>query len=235
MKSQTIKSSRPRGFNKAGWSIMMFLVVLLLFFSGKYLIMNPDVYFEQQKLVYMAHTTALMTHILGAMLVITIGPFLFLPRMRTARFLKLHRWLGRIYMLGILFGGLAGLYMAQFAYGGIISRLGFGALGCLWLYTGYRAYRHIRDKEIELHRQWMIRNYALSFAGVMLRLWTPTSDALGIDFLMAYRTIAWLCWVPNLLVAEWMIRRSRRSQPRARIAERPGNLVGPRKTAQTDF
>ena len=79
----------------------------------------------------------------------------------------------------------------------------------LWLYSGYRAYRHIRNKDIEQHRQWMIRNYALTFAGVMLRVWAPLSGAMGIDFLMAYMVIGWLCWVPNLLVAEWIIRRTR--------------------------
>jgi hypothetical protein len=99
--------------------------------------------------------------------------------------------------------------MAQFAYGGTISRLGFGVLSCLWLYTGYRAYKHIRAKEIELHRQWMIRNYALTFAAVTLRVWLPISSIMGIDFKAAYITIAWMCWIPNLLVAQWIISRTR--------------------------
>jgi hypothetical protein len=85
-------------------------------------------------------------------------------------------------------------------------------LAILWLYSAYRAYRHIRKKEIEQHSQWIIRNYALTFAGVMLRIWAPLSGVMGIDFLIAYRAIAWLCWVPNLLVVEWIIRRSERRQ-----------------------
>ena len=32
---------------------------------------------------------------------------------------------------------------------------------------------------------------------------------LKIDFLPAYQTISWLCWVPNLLIAEVLVNRSK--------------------------
>jgi hypothetical protein len=28
---------------------------------------------------------------------------------------------------------------------------------------------------------------------------------LGIDFVFAYRLVAWLCWIPNLVVSELLI------------------------------
>jgi uncharacterized membrane protein len=235
MKSQIVRSRKLSLKQKIGWVFLLLLAAYPVLISSGYLTMNPENFFAEQKAVYMAHLAFLMVHIVASMLAILIGPFQFLPGIRKRRWLKVHRWLGRTYLLSILFGGLSGLYMAQFAYGGTISRLGFGALACLWLYSGYRAYKHIRNKEIEQHRQWMIRNYALTFAGVMLRLWVPISGALGIDFLSAYRTIAWLCWVPNLLVAQWIINRTRRSQPRARIVARLGNPGSVQETAQTEF
>jgi len=216
MKSQIVKSQKPGILKKIGWAVMLLLAVFPVLLSLGYLTLNPENFsFAEQKAVYTAHIMMLIMHIIGAMLAILIGPFQFLPGIRKGRWLKFHRWLGRTYLLSILFGGLGGLYMAQFAYGGTISRLGFAALACLWLYSGYRAYKHIRNKEIEEHRQWMIRNYALTFAGVMLRIWVPLSMGLGFDFVTAYVIIAWLCWVPNLLVAEWIIRRTRPAQHRA--------------------
>jgi uncharacterized membrane protein len=235
MKSQIVRSQKPGLLKKIGWSIMLFLAVLVSLMVSRYLTLDPEVYFPEQKMVYMAHITMLIIHVVASMLAILIGPFQFLPGIRKGRLLKFHRWLGRTYLLGILFGGLSGLYMAQFGYGGPITELGFAALACLWLYSGFMAYKHIRNKNIEGHRQWMIRNYALTFAGVMLRVWMPTSGVLGIDFLMAYRAVAWLCWVPNLLVAEWIIRGSRRSQRSSQRVDRPGTTVSVQKTAQTDF
>lgn len=219
MKSQRVHSRKPGLGKQLGWIAMLLLATFPVLISGGYLTMNPENFsFAEQKAVYVAHLAFLMVHIIASMLAILIGPFQFLPGIRKRRWLKVHRGLGRTYLLSILFGGLSGLYMAQFAYGGTVSHLGFGALAILWLYTGYQAYRHIRNKDIEGHRRWMIRNYALTFAGVMLRLWLPASGAMGIDFVAAYRAIAWLCWIPNLLVAQWIISRMRRGQPRVPTA-----------------
>jgi hypothetical protein len=53
----------------------------------------------------------------------------------------------------------------------------------------------------------MTRNYALAFAAVTLRLYVPLSIAAGGEFEQVYAPIAWLCWVPNLLAAEFLVRR----------------------------
>jgi len=50
----------------------------------------------------------------------------------------------------------------------------------------------------------MIRSYSLTFAAVTLRIYLPLAFASGIPFEIAYPAIAWLCWVPNAIVAEWM-------------------------------
>jgi uncharacterized membrane protein len=234
MKSQIIRSQKMNILKKTGWATMLFLALLMFLLASRYLTLDPEVYFSEQKTVYMAHTTMLLMHIVGAMLATIIGPFQFLPGIRTKRFLNLHRWLGRTYLLGILFGGLSGLYMAQLAYGGPIARLGFTSLAILWLFSGFRAYKHIRNKEIERHREWMTRNYALTFAAVMLRIWNPIFGAIGIDFTTSYIVVAWLAWIPNLMVAQWMISRRRRSQSRSRIVDLPGRTGEGRKPARAE-
>jgi hypothetical protein len=54
----------------------------------------------------------------------------------------------------------------------------------------------------------MTRNFALTFAAVTLRIWVPASFVSGIPLAVAYPIIAWLCWVPNLLVAELILGRT---------------------------
>lgn len=155
------------------------------------------------------HRAAIYAHIFASVVALAVGPFQFSQGLRTKR-RGLHRWLGRLYLgVGVLVGGLAGLFMAFHAFGGIAARLGFAMLALAWLYTGFRAYRAIRARDLAAHRQWMVRNFALTFAAVTLRLWLPASIASGIPFELAYPVVAWLCWVPNLLAAELLLRQTR--------------------------
>jgi len=48
---------------------------------------------------------------------------------------------------------------------------------------------------------------------VTLRIYLPLSGAAGIEFKAAYQAIAWLCWVPNLVIVEWFV--LARTPPRA--------------------
>lgn len=95
--------------------------------------------------------------------------------------------------------------MATFAYAGPIARFGFAALAVLWLTTGFMAYRTIRAGHVAAHRRWMMRNFALTFAAVTLRLEMPLLTILFGDE-TGYQIVAWSCWIPNLIVAEGMIR-----------------------------
>jgi uncharacterized membrane protein len=170
---------------------------------------HPDM-----RAAFEANRAAIYLHIFASAVALFLGPLQFWVRLRTAR-PALHRWSGRIYLgIGVLIGGLAGLYMAFHAFGGLASRLGFGCLALAWLYTGFRAYRAIRARDIVSHRRWMVRNFALAFAAVTLRLWLPAAMVSGIPFEAAYPVIAWLCWVPNLVVVEMLFNQANRPAER---------------------
>jgi uncharacterized membrane protein len=193
----------------AGWSLMLLLSLAIVAYAGALLVTRafPD---ELGPSLHV-HSFAISLHIVGAILTLALGPFQFLPQLRNQH-LNVHRWIGRLYLLGVLAGGSGGLYLAAFSYGGLTTHIAFGSLAVLWLATGLLAYRAIRARRIEVHRHWMTRNFALTFAGVMLRLWIPGLLAGGIPFDVAYPVVAWLCWVPNLVVAEVLFRASLRRQ-----------------------
>jgi len=148
-------------------------------------------------------------HIAGGMGALLTGPGQFSERLR-ARALNFHRWLGRFYLVEVLIGSTGGVAMAFVSSEGLPTHLGFGILAVLWFSTGLQAYRLVRKGNIEAHRQWMIRNFALTFAAVTLRIESPFMLALlHWPFRPSYIIVWWLCWAPNLLVAEWMVRRHR--------------------------
>lgn len=150
----------------------------------------------------------LFIHITTSIVALVIGPFTLSTRFRE-RNINRHRIIGRIYMVGILLGGVSGLYLSFYATGGLVAKLGFGLLSVFWLISVYQALNRVKNKKIKEHRNWMIRNYSLTFGAVTLRIWLPLFIVLfGIErFELSYAIIAWLAWVPNLIVAELFIRK----------------------------
>jgi len=147
-------------------------------------------------------------HAGAAATALLVGSFQFLPNLRT-RFRALHRLLGRIYVIGCLVGGTSGLVLAFGASTGPISTAGFGALAILWLGSTALAWRHAVKRDLARHRSWMIRSFALCLAAVTLRLYLPLGATSPFGFENAYRAISFLCWVPNLIIAEIYLARSR--------------------------
>ncbi|MFE4362505.1 DUF2306 domain-containing protein [Kitasatospora sp. NPDC056800] len=197
---------------RAGWAVMTVLATLIAVISAKYFSFDPAGFFEQQRATYLSHEVPLYIHIFGAITALAVGPWQFSARLRERR-PRLHRRIGVVYLLGCLVGGVGALLLAPVAYGGAVARLGFVGLAVAWLVTGNAGLRAILDGRVADHRHWMIRSFALTFAAVTLRLMLVAATAAHLDFRTSCTAIAWLCWVPNLLLACWFTR------PRRAVAE----------------
>jgi uncharacterized membrane protein len=121
----------------------------------------------------------------------------------------LHRSMGIGYVVVILFlAGPSGLIMSVYANGGPLSQLAFILLSVLWILFTYLGYHYARKGDIGRHRQFMIRSFALTLSALTLRAWK-----FGIVLFFRpqpmdlYMLVAWLGWIPNLLFAEWYIRK----------------------------
>jgi uncharacterized membrane protein len=161
---------------------------------------------------------AFYAHVVGGGLALVLGPVQFWRGFRTRHPLA-HRWIGRTYLVAVGVAAIAGLVLAPVSQAGLVGLFGFGSLAVLWLVTGWRAYRAIRARDVASHRAWMMRNFALTYSAVMLRIWLPLlifaqvpfAGPGGLDadaaFANAYAVVPFLAWLPNLVVAEWLIRR----------------------------
>lgn len=188
-------------FNRALALFMILGVAAYGFYAYAFMPMGSAVHPDMRD-AFVSNATAIYIHVFAGVLALALGPLQFSGGIRQG-LPALHRWGGRIYLgVGVLAGGLAGLYIARHAHGGVVSAAGFSLLALLWLYTGLRAWLSIRAGDIAGHRKWMVRNFSLTLAAVTLRLYIPVSVMAGIEFVVAYQVIAWLCWVPNLVVAE---------------------------------
>ncbi|MGO4294315.1 DUF2306 domain-containing protein [Chitinophaga sp. RAB17] len=192
----------------AALSVIMGLYPILFFSAGEkqgILKVKPDELFLNP-FWYLS----LYVHIIFGGFAILIGWIQFSPGIRSKN-ITLHRGIGKLYVIAVLLSSLAGFNIAFYATGGLPVALGFMSLSVIWFYTTLMAYIRIRNRQVVQHRNMMIYSYACCFAAVTLRAWMPFLHVMFGNF--AYMVVAWWCWIPNLAVAYFLIRKSAQATP----------------------
>ncbi|MEO7450946.1 MAG: DUF2306 domain-containing protein [Chitinophagaceae bacterium] len=139
-------------------------------------------------------------HISFGGIALLIGWTQFISKIRIYK-PKIHTQIGKIYVVSVLLSSITGIFIGFFATGGLVASLGFICLSTTWLYTTVMGYISIRNQKIYEHQKMMVYSYAACFAAVTLRIWLPILTIYFGNFVTAYRIVAWLSWVPNLIVA----------------------------------
>ncbi|MCB0634069.1 MAG: DUF2306 domain-containing protein [Saprospiraceae bacterium] len=197
------------------WSVTGLLLYtwfcyLMLNITLQYIPYDTDVAFlriKQDEIVLPYYRIAFFTHVYLSILVLPAG-FIQFSSFVLRKYPRFHRLNGWIYLITILgFSAPSGLIMGFHANGGWSSQLAFCLLALLWmLFTALAGYYAIKKRFI-LHRQMMYRSFALTLSAITLRAWKYIIVALFHPRPMdVYRIVAWLGWVLNLIIAEWIIR-----------------------------
>ncbi|HEX7918336.1 MAG TPA: DUF2306 domain-containing protein [Gemmatimonadales bacterium] len=192
---------------RTAWVVMAFLGLIVVAFAVQ-TILVPAARSEVAMAMFARFPLRAVLHMVSGMVMLVAGALNLDPGLRL-RHRVMHRWMGRAYVAAVVVGGSAALLAAPYSYGGMITHLGFGALGILSITTTLLGLSAILKGDVRAHKGWMIRSYALTLGAVMLRIYLPVSLVAGARFEEAYQVISWACWVPNLLVAEfWFVPRA---------------------------
>ena len=175
-----------------------------------HLSLGDHVGFLEHKQRYVHHPvwrTAFYIHVFSSILTLLAGATQFSGYILN-HYRRLHRIMGRIYAGDIFFVNFpSGMILAITSNGAWHTSLAFILLDCLWLGFTLKALIDIRKGDIDSHRRFMIRSYALTFSAITLRSWNMLLSAtVPIDPEYLYMINAWLGFVPNLLFAEYLIR-----------------------------
>jgi len=157
--------------------------------------------------------TLTFAHILPAVLFMMLGPLQFARGLR-AKYPRLHRWSGRVFLTASLVVGVTGLALAfGKTIGGGDERAAITLFGSFFLIALSKGLWHAVRGEFAQHREWMIRAYAVAL-GV-----ATTRPIVGMFF--AFRRLTpheffgiafWLGFTITFLAAEAWIDHTR---PRA--------------------
>lgn len=160
-------------------------------------------------------------HFLGGGLLLVLGSIQFLTPLRTA-LPRLHRWTGRVYVASAALAGLGGLAFigVRGTVGGWVMDVGFAGYGLLTLLAAVQTARYAIARELDTHRAWAVRLYALAIGSWLYRMdygfWILLTDGLGhaegfrgpFDYVMDFAF-----YLPNLAIAELYLRRDAHAPP----------------------
>ena len=149
--------------------------------------------------------TAFYIHIVLGGIALLVGWIQFSKNFRNKN-LEFHKKIGKIYVFSVLISAVAGFYIALHATGGISPKLGFIGMDLVWFFTTLFSFIAIKNGNVIKHQQLMIYSYATCFSAVTLRIWLPILSIYLGGFLPAYKIVAWLSWIPNLIVAYFLIK-----------------------------
>jgi hypothetical protein len=165
----------------------------------------------------------LVAHIFTASVATVAGLAQLWPWLRR-KYPVAHRWTGRAYFfLGVFPSSVLAIPVIMMAPFGISNQASLVVLDALWMITAVAGYRSARQRRFADHRKWMIRNYALTFASIASRFWTPIvaiamvpemsgvgyqGDSNGIGALHDVASAsAWLGLVVTMVVVEGYLQR----------------------------
>ncbi len=194
---------------KVFFGVFTSLAIFISFYPFSYLFIEPGSGFLSGKSGELLSSNlwwiGFYLHISFGGIALFVGWSQFITKLRQ-NYPKMHRVIGKIYVISVIISSVAGIGIGFFATGGVISATGFVLLGVVWFSFTVDALRFIKAGDVLNHQKAMIISYAACFAAVTLRIYLGPLIMFFDDFIIAYRIVAWLCWVPNIIVATLIAR-----------------------------
>jgi hypothetical protein len=167
---------------------------------------------------FTAHASLTWAHIIPGSVFLGLAPLQFVGGLRENHPV-LHRWSGRVLLLAALPTGLTGILLQlRSPYGGALALSAILVAGSLFLGAAVLAYQAIRRRDMERHREWMIRMLAVGLGvGTVRLIAAPLILLTGQRPLEMMGVAFWLGFALPVVGGEWWIRSTRSLSRLARI------------------
>jgi len=173
----------------------------------------------------------LLPHGIAGGCALLLGPMQFSDRLRN-RFRQLHRVVGRIYVAGVFVAAPLGVYIQFFE-----ERMGdprsfsiaAAVDAALWMTTTGIAMAFILKGQVQEHRQWMTRSFAVAIVFLEVRVIGGLGGWDDLD-VHTNETIVWFCLAFAILSADLLLQWQQLGRSTSVVRRQP--LVTPERMVE---
>jgi uncharacterized membrane protein len=180
MSTATTPLARPRASRNLSkhliWYALGLAGISVLYYTD-YPLLHPSADPYRAKLI--VDRFLLIPHAFFGVLATALGPFQFSTRFRQ-RHLSLHRLMGKVYVISIAITAPMALILGQRGFTFPMKFMG-AVQPALWFLCTLAAFLTARNRQITVHRQWMIRSYAFTLNFIFSRF---------LNFIPAYNNMS---------------------------------------------
>jgi uncharacterized membrane protein len=179
MSTTTTPLARPRTRNLTKhllWYALGLAGISVLYYTDYPILIHPK---DPYTLKLITDRFLLLPHAVAGVLATALGPFQFSTRFRQ-RHLSLHRLMGKVYVICIAVAAPMALILGQRGYTFPMRFMG-AVQPVFWFLCTAAAFITARNRQIAVHRQWMVRSYAFTLSFIFSRF---------LNFIPAYYNIS---------------------------------------------
>jgi Predicted membrane protein (DUF2306) len=176
---------------------------------------------------FAAKTGLILLHIVPSLLFVLLVPMQFVPSLRERR-PRLHRWIGRTILSLALVIGISALLLSSDPVGGVVESAATMGFGCFFLFSLGKAWWHIRNRRVQLHREWITRTVAIALGVAATRpiigVFFATRALTGLTPQQFFGPAMWLGFSSTVIAGEFWIHSMRALCPDPALCDSESNL-----------
>lgn len=156
---------------------------------------------EPANLGFLEFPTIVALHVVLGAVYLALAPFQFVKRIRS-RHLGYHRRMGRVLVaVGVVVGATALFMGLVIPFSGWAESVLIGLFGGLFLFALGKGFAHVRAGRVALHREWMMRAFAIALAIATQRvIFVPSLLVVGDPTDGQIVTLSLAAWSASLVV-----------------------------------
>ena len=176
------------------WYLRRAVPQFLSYDAGRY-----GAHLWERRLVFLPHFISAATALFLGLTQMWLG--------LSGRHWRLHRILGRLYLVTVACGCAGGCILAAMIMSqALVFASGFFFMGCAWAMTTALAFLAIRRRAVAVHREWMMRSYVIALAFVSFRVFGKLMQLTSLGSPeQRPAALAWISWVVPLLAFEFFV------------------------------